>query len=83
MYGVGSAAFVHCTGLHLWIVIPLSTLEDLYIFEDQIYPPCWQDDVENTLWLDLLRLFVAVKDLYLSEEFVPRIAPDPTIGVRV
>jgi hypothetical protein len=33
------------------------------------------DDVENTLWLDLLRSFVAVKNLYLSEEFVPRIAP--------
>ena len=53
----------------------LSTLEDLYIFEDQTYLPCWQDDFENTLWLDLLRPFVAVKDLYLSEEFVPRIAP--------
>jgi hypothetical protein len=53
----------------------LSTLEDLYIFEDGNYPPDWQDDVENTLWLDLLRSFVAVKNLYLSEEFVPRIAP--------
>jgi hypothetical protein len=27
------------------------------------------------LWLDLLRSFIAVKNLYLSEEFVPRIAP--------
>ena len=54
---------------------PLSTLEDLYIFEDRRYPPRWQGDVENTLWLDLLRSFVAVKNLNLSREFVPRIAP--------
>jgi hypothetical protein len=53
---------------------PVSTLEDLYIVEDR-YPPHWQDDVENSLWLDVLRPFVAVKNLYLSEEFVPRIAP--------
>ena len=52
-----------------------STLEKLYIFEDQIFPPHWKDDVENTLWLDLLRSFVAVKDLYLSEGFVPHVAP--------
>jgi len=54
---------------------PISTLEDLYIFEGGGRPLRWQDDVENTLWLDLLRPFVAVKNLYLSEEFVPRIAP--------
>ena len=54
---------------------PLSTLEDLYIHEDPYWRPHWQDDVDNTLWLDLLRSFVAVKSLYLSEEFVPRIAP--------
>jgi hypothetical protein len=54
---------------------PVSMLEDLYIFEDRRYPPHWQDDVENTLWLDLLHPFAAVKILYLSEELVPRIAP--------
>jgi hypothetical protein len=54
---------------------PVSTLQDLYIFENQRYPPDWQDDVEITLWLDLLRSFVAVKNLYLSDEFGPRIAP--------
>jgi len=53
---------------------PLSTLEDLYVVEDPYLRPRWQDDVENTLWLDLLRSFVAVKNLYLSEEYVPRIA---------
>jgi hypothetical protein len=38
-------------------------------------------DVENTLWLDLLRPFVAAKDLYISKKFVPRIAPDLQILV--
>jgi hypothetical protein len=53
---------------------PVSTLEDLYIVEDRYPPPHWQDDVENTLWLDVLRPFVAVKNLYLSEVSVPHIA---------
>jgi hypothetical protein len=54
---------------------PLSTLEDLAIIDDPEYPPRWQDDVENTLWLELLHPFVAVKDLWLRSESVPRIAP--------
>jgi hypothetical protein len=64
-----------CTGTSS--LPPVSTLEDLYIFENQNrrYPLRWQDDIENTLWLDLLRSFVALKNLYLSEEFVPRIVP--------
>jgi len=53
----------------------LSTLEDLYIFEDRWDPRRWQNDFENTLWLDLLRSFAVVKNLYLSEEFVPVVAP--------
>jgi hypothetical protein len=54
-----------------------SILEDLYISERVIGNRRlhWQDDVENTLWLDLLRSFVAVKNLYISEKFVPRIVP--------
>jgi hypothetical protein len=54
---------------------PVSTLEDLYIFEGQVNKPRWLDDIGNTLWLDLLRPFVAVKDLYLSQNFKPHIAP--------
>jgi len=50
-------------------------LEDLYISEIRDWGPHWQDDVENTLWLDLLRSFVAVKNLYLSGECISRIAP--------
>jgi hypothetical protein len=54
---------------------PLSSLEDLYISEFRKSSQRWQNDAENTLWLDLLRPFVAVKSLYLSERCVRRIAP--------
>ncbi len=50
-------------------------LEDLYILENPYWRPRWQDDVENTLWLEVLHPFAAVKNLYLSKEFAPRIAP--------
>ena len=63
---------------------PVSTLKDLYILDNPCWRPCWQDGVENTRWLDLLRSFVAVKDLYLFEEFATRIAPvlQELVGVR-
>ena len=54
---------------------PLSTLEDLYIYEHPLSPPVWQDNIEDTLWLELLRPFTAVKNLYLSEKFASRIIP--------
>ena len=50
-------------------------LEDLYIFEYQYSLPDWQDNIENTLWLELLHPFHSVKNLYLSEEFARRIVP--------
>jgi len=51
---------------------PVSTLEDLYIVNVDSY---WQGDVEDTLWLELLHAFATVKNLYLPEESVCRIAP--------
>jgi hypothetical protein len=53
---------------------PLSTAEDLYI--DHRYSELdWKNDaIENTLWLQFLLPFTAVKDLYLSEVFAPGIA---------
>ena len=54
---------------------PLSTLEDLYIYERPNFPADWQDNIENTLWLELLQPFTSVKNLYLSEEFALRIVP--------
>ena len=56
---------------------PFFTTEDLYIYQDP-YPspqPYWQDNIENSLWLELLRPFSIVKNFHLSKEFVPRIAP--------
>jgi hypothetical protein len=35
----------------------------------------WQDDIEDSQWPELLHPFTGVKDLYLSNEFAPRIAP--------
>ena len=59
-----------CNSLH-----PLSTVEHLFIEPEYSPPPVWKDDpIENTLWLQLLLPFTAVKNLYLSVEFAPRIA---------
>jgi hypothetical protein len=52
---------------------PLSALQDLYIHEGTSSRQHWQDNIENTLWLELLHPFSAVKNLYLSEEFALRI----------
>jgi hypothetical protein len=54
---------------------PVSTLEDLYIHEYSYRRPYLRGNVGNTRWLDLLRSFVSVKSLYLSEELVLHIAP--------
>ncbi len=53
----------------------IQTIEHLYIQEDANPRPRWQDDIEFSYWLDLLQPFTAVKNLYLSKEFTPRIAP--------
>ena len=58
---------------------PLSSLQDLY-FHDQprwtaARPADWKDSVENRHWLEPLRPFIAVKNLYLSEKFTSRIGP--------
>ena len=52
---------------------PLFTVENLYVYEHRYLPPHWQDDIENELWLELLYPFIAVKNLYLSKQFAPRI----------
>ena len=52
-------------------------VEHLYI-QDLPYlgsEPPWQDDIEGSQWLELLRPFTAVNDLYISKKFVPLIAP--------
>jgi len=49
-------------------------IEDLYI-EHQSSQLIWKNDaIENTLWLELLLPFPAVKNLYLSKDFAPGVA---------
>ena len=50
-------------------------VEQLDIREKSHLKLKWQDDIEDSQWLELLHPFTGVKDLYLSKEFVPRIAP--------
>jgi hypothetical protein len=59
-------------------------LEDLLIYKTQDWLPDWQDNTENMLWLELLHPFTAVKHLYLSKEFAPRIVPalQELVGAR-
>ena len=53
----------------------LTTTENLYIHVQLRSELDWEDGIENTEWLELLDPFTAVKDLYLSKQSVPRIAP--------
>ena len=52
----------------------LSAVEELYLDDPVLAPARWDDGIENTPWLELLRPFTAVKNLYLCEVFEPRIA---------
>ena len=61
-----------CSSSFLRDLIPM--VEYLY-FEDVYVLQRWQDDIEDSQWLELLHPFITVKDLYISQEFVPRIVP--------
>jgi hypothetical protein len=52
----------------------IPTVERLYIREGYRRPR-WQDDIEDSQWLEVLQPFTALKDLYVSTEFLPRFAP--------
>ena len=54
---------------------PLSALEYLYISEHPYEQPVWEDDIDGALWLELLRPFTTVKDLFLSENIALRVVP--------
>jgi hypothetical protein len=62
----------------------LSTVENLYI-EHLLFPGSWENVVENTVWLELLRPFNGVKDLHLSRLFTLGIgsALRELIGARI
>jgi len=50
-------------------------VEDLCFFEYDEDVDCWQDNNQITQWLDFLRTFIAVKNLYLSRAPAQRMAP--------
>ena len=81
----GSSVHILCKGLD-WQISSLEqvciscmptlfVLENLYLCEDSVSPPDLKDSVENGQWLELFRPFIAVKNLYLSENLASRIAP--------
>ena len=87
-YGIGSLSVDVSCRMFDWLVSsveqvctsclpPLSTLEDLYMYETQYGPDRQesQDNLENALWMELLSPFAAVENLYLSRKFAPHIAP--------
>ena len=53
----------------------LSTTENLFIDDEVHSQPDWKDGIENIEWLELLLPFTAVKNLYVSKQFVPHITP--------
>ena len=55
------------------IFIP--AIEHLYIRESTRSSLSWQDDIETCQWMELLHRLPALKDLCISREFMPRIAP--------
>ena len=64
---------------------PISAVEDLYV-ERRFWELVWKNDgIENTLWLELLLPFTAVKNLYLSKEVAPGIAAtlEELVGSRI
>ena len=54
---------------------PLSMLEDLYFYEDPRSQLDWKDNIDYELWLEPLRPFIAVKNLYLAEKIGSHIMP--------
>ena len=53
----------------------LSVLGDLYIYGHPSWSLKWKGKIENGQWMELLRPFTAVKNLYLSNIFAQRIGP--------
>jgi hypothetical protein len=53
----------------------LYVVEDLYIYGSEHLLEQWQDDTEDTQWVEILRPFTAVKNLFIGKEFARCIAP--------
>ena len=52
-----------------------STLEGLSIEAPHGWQLDWQDNIENTLWLELFHPFTSMKNIFLCEEFALRVVP--------
>jgi hypothetical protein len=63
----------------------IPAVERLYILEAGLSRLNWQDDIENSQWLELFHSFPAAKSLYISREFASRLAPSlqELVGERV
>jgi hypothetical protein len=65
----------------------IPAVEHLYILEDELDVPdvFLGDDIENSHWLELLRPFTAVRDLYMVYEIATFISPalQELVGERV
>jgi hypothetical protein len=72
-----------CSSSFLQPLIP--AVEHLYILEYRFSGLQWQDNIESSQWLEFFHPFTAVKALYISREFLPRIAPalQDFVGERV
>jgi hypothetical protein len=64
-----------CSSSFPQVLVPTGMVERLDICELKYNSPRWQDDIEDSQWLEVLHPFTALKDLYVSREFLPRIAP--------
>ena len=55
----------------------LSTFETLSVCESQNPLPRqgWEDDIENSQWLEMFHPFTSVKNLYLSKKLATRVLP--------
>jgi hypothetical protein len=62
-----------CSSSFPQAIIP--AVEYLYLTKRPLRRLHWQDDIENSQWLEVLQPFTGVKELYLSREFGPHIAP--------
>ena len=71
-----------CSSSFLQALVP--AVERLYIRRG-VSLRYWQDDIESSQWVELLHPFTAVKDFYISSEFMPRIPPvlQELVGERV
>ena len=67
---LSSVAQVCSSSLPPAIIIAVERLYIQSMYWDQL----WEDDIEDSQWLELFRPFVAVKGLYISSDFTPQIA---------